>query len=51
MIEMSKPTFTILNGGTEDPFGTIELTNDTRQYIHVRLNNIVKTYDEVGRLT
>ena len=30
MIDMAKPTFTILNGGTEDPFGTIELTNDTR---------------------
>jgi len=48
---MAKPVFTILMGGSDNPFETVELTNDTRQYVHVRLNNIVKTYDDEGNMT
>jgi len=44
MNEMSKPIFTILEGGSEGPFNTIELNEESRKYIHIRVNNIVKTY-------
>ena len=44
MHDMSKPIFTILEGGSEDPFRTIELNEESRKYIHVRANNIIKTY-------
>ena len=35
----------IWKGGAGDPFETIDL-NENRQYIHVRLNNIVRTYKD-----
>ena len=48
MNEMSKPIFTILEGGSDDPFKSVELNRDSRKYIHVRINNIIKTYDNNG---
>ena len=47
---MAKPIFTILEGGSENPFQTVELDKESRKYIHVRVNNIVKTYDEDGEM-
>ena len=47
MTEMAKPIFTIQDGGPVDPYKTVWL-NESRQYIHVRLNNIVKTYSTSG---
>jgi len=44
MVDMAKPIFTILEGGSEDPFQTVELNEESRKYIHVRVNNIIKTY-------
>ena len=48
---MAKPIFTILEGGSENPFQTVELDEESRKYIHVRVNNIVKTYDAQGEMT
>ena len=53
MTEMAKPIFTIMKGGSPppdsdepfNPFETLELDADSRKYLHIRVNNIVKTYE------
>ena len=58
MVEMAKPIFTIMKGGAEKPFNpfeTIELDiegeDDSRRYMHIRANNIIKTYAANGQVT
>ena len=50
MSNMSKPIFTILEGGSDDPFRSIELDRESRKYIHVRVNNIIKRYTNSGEM-
>ena len=44
-----KPILEIWKGGEGDPFQSIELNRDSRRYLHVRINNIVKTYDNITK--
>ena len=53
MVEMAKPIFTIMKGGADEekfnPFETIDiLSEETRRFLHIRANNIVKTYTANG---
>ena len=47
---MSKPLFSIIEGTGEDPFKTVKLDEESRKYVHVVLNNVVKTYDKDGTM-
>ena len=55
MIEMSKPIFNIYevkeNMNMDDRFESIELNEESKKYIHVQVNNIVKTYDSNSVMT
>ena len=44
---VSKPMLSIWQGG-DDPYKPVPLDYDSKRYIRVRLNNIIKTYDEDG---
>ena len=50
-IDISKPLLELWKGGDGDPFQTLELDRESRKYIHVRVNNIVKTYGLDGMMT
>ena len=39
-----------MQGGSEDPYKTIELDRESRKYIHVKVNNIVKKYTSDGEM-
>ena len=45
--KVSKPMLGLWEGGMS-PFGAVKLDRESRKYIHVRVNNIVKTYDKEG---
>ena len=47
---LSKPMFEITEMIDGDPFVTVELNRESRQYIHVRVRHITKTYDEEGNM-
>ena len=44
MVKMAKPILTIMNGTIDNPYETIEINDNTRKYIHVKVNNVVKQY-------
>ena len=47
---VSKPMLGFWDGGIS-PFSAVTLDRESRKYIHVRVNNIVKTYDKDGEQT
>jgi len=49
-IDIGKPLFEMWKGGEGDPFQTIQLDRESRKYIHVRVNNVIKTYEN-GQMT
>ena len=40
----------IVNEGSIGREMTVKLDRDSRKYIHVRINNVIKTYDNEGSL-
>ena len=46
----SIPILAVLEGGSEDPFKAVNL-EENRQYLHVRIRNVIKTYDPRGQET
>ena len=44
------PTFVFyINTGGDDPWDDIPLENDTRKYMHVRVENLHRTFDQDGK--
>ena len=50
MADAALPILSLFQGGAEDPYKAIAL-EDVKQYLHIRVNNIVKTYDQNGEMT
>jgi len=48
---MALPLVEILNGGSVDTYKTTDLDRESRKYMHLRLNNVIKSYDSDGVLT
>jgi len=50
--ETSKPILTIWTGDSEDPYKTLDLDDEAKKYINIRVNQITKTYvDGVEKVT
>ena len=47
MENTSIPILAILEGGSEDPFKPVNL-EENRQFVNVRIRNVIKTYDSSG---
>lgn len=46
--DVAKPLFEIVEFGDN----TVDLeSEDYRRYIHIRLNNVIKTFDETGKMS
>ena len=41
----------IWQGGNDDPEKNFVLTQQTKRYMHVNINQIIKTYDQLGKET
>ena len=49
-MDMGRVIFSIVNGGSENPFELVDLDEESRKYIHIRANNVKKVYDN-GEVT
>ena len=45
---LSKPLFGMWEGGSDNPFGAVELDRESKKYINVRSRHIVKEYEYNG---
>ena len=46
---MSLPLLGIFSGG-DKPFDAVDFNEESRKYFHVRVKNVIKTYDDAGKL-
>ena len=51
LVNLSKPIIEITEMTDENAFQTVKLDRESRQYIHVRVRHILKTYDQLGNMT